>query len=335
MMQRATKLPECDWGLEYSQGPSASIAYVPRARALARLNTLEGMRQLASGDTQSAVNTWLAGVRFSQDLARGGPLIFALMSKAALLPNFRMLTGATANGKLNEAQKRQVTAVIRALPEDGLNWGTAWGYESATLEQFLHELQTAPNAGAAYEAVMGTPAPKQGLHPTVHDIQAYREYMLAVQSALREPPEKAKIRLDGLAQKRASLSEVERNITPDPQKSNHTRIDVMSARAELLQALAKMIHLRATVQGVVPLADYSGKVTPVDSDPRFVLTVRIESVDPAVGSFTVGAVVAFAIHSPALLFGEDPTKGEKYDFSLQREIKHGKTRLFGLKAEKV
>ena len=44
-MQRATKLPECDWGLEF--GPTASIAYVPRSRVLARLNTLYGMRQLA------------------------------------------------------------------------------------------------------------------------------------------------------------------------------------------------------------------------------------------------------------------------------------------------
>jgi hypothetical protein len=49
----------------------------------------------------------------------------------------------------------------------------------------------------------------------------------------------------------------------------------------------------------------------------------------------VGAVVAFAIHSPALLFGEDATKGKTYNFSLQREIKHGKTRYFGLKVEKV
>ena len=95
------------------------------------------------------------------------------------------------------------------------------------------------------------------------------------------------------------------------------------------------IHLRATVLNIVPLTDFSGKITQVHFDPRFALTVRIESVDPAVGSFTVGAVVAFAIHSPALLFGEDANKGEKYDFSLQREIKHGKTRFFGLKAEKV
>ena len=101
------------------------------------------------------------------------------------------------------------------------------------------------------------------------------------------------------------------------------------------QSTRDEIHLRATVRNIVPLTDFQGKITQVHFDPRFALTVRIESVDPAVGSFTVGAVVAFAIHSPALLFGEDANKGEKYDFSLQREIKHGKTRFFGLKAEKV
>ena len=101
------------------------------------------------------------------------------------------------------------------------------------------------------------------------------------------------------------------------------------------QSTGDEIHLRATVLNIVPLTDFSGKITQVHFDPRFALTVRIESVDPAVGSFTVGAVVAFAIHSPALLFGEDATKGKKYDFSLQREIMFGKTRFFGLKVEKV
>jgi hypothetical protein len=65
------------------------------------------------------------------------------------------------------------------------------------------------------------------------------------------------------------------------------------------------------------------------------LTVRIESVGPAATNFTVGAVVAFAIHSPSLLFGEEAKKGKTYEFSVQREIKHGKTRYFGLKVEKV
>ena len=93
------------------------------------------------------------------------------------------------------------------------------------------------------------------------------------------------------------------------------------------------IHMRATVQDVVLLTHFSGKVIPVDFDPRFALTVRIESVGPAATNFTVGAVVAFAIHSPSLLFGEEAKKGKTYDFSVQREIRHGKTRYFGLKVD--
>jgi len=238
MMQRAAKLPDCDWGLEYSRGPRASIAYAPRARALARLNTLEGMRQMAKGDSQSAVNTWLAGIRFSQDLAHGGPLIFALMAKSALLPDLRALGDAARNGQMSETQKEQVFTVVKALPEDGLDWGSAWGIESTTVEQLLHELQTAPDPSAAYTAIMGDPAPKQGLPPTSQDVQEYREYMLAVQAALREPPMKAKTRLDDLQRRKDSLGEVEQNAIPNPQKSNAARIEIMTARAELMQALA-------------------------------------------------------------------------------------------------
>ena len=150
-MQRATKLPECDWGIEYTQGISASIAYAPRARALSRLNTLEGMRQLAGGNTQAATDSWLAGVRFSQDLARGGSLIFALMAKNALLANLRPLTLAASNGQLTVAERQQVSATIRALPEDAFDWSASWGNESATLDHFLHELQSASDPRGLYQ----------------------------------------------------------------------------------------------------------------------------------------------------------------------------------------
>src|SRR5262249_14532457 len=53
--QRATKLPDCDWGLEYSRGPRASIAPVVKARVMARLNTLYGMQLAAKGETRRAV----------------------------------------------------------------------------------------------------------------------------------------------------------------------------------------------------------------------------------------------------------------------------------------
>jgi hypothetical protein len=239
IMQRATKLPDCDWGVEYEQGTKASIAYAPRARALSRLNTLEGMRQLASGNTQSATNTWLAGVRFSQDLARGGSLIFALMAKNALLANLRTLTLAAANGQFTVAERQQVAAAIRALPEDAFDWGSAWGIESATLDHFLHELQSASDPRALYQQSMGSSAPEKGLPPSAQDIHSFETYMRAVQFAFKEPPEKAKAGLEALNSKRAALTEIEQQMIPNAEKSNQARIDIAKARTELLQALTK------------------------------------------------------------------------------------------------
>jgi hypothetical protein len=237
-MQRATRLPECDWGLEYKRGAKASIAYAPRARALARLNTLEGMRQLARGDSESAVNTWLAGVRFSEDLARGGTLIFALMAKSALMPELRMLEQASGDGRLTEAQKARVLAAIRAIPEDGFDWGSAWGMETVTVEETLHEIRSASDPGAAYEAVMGKAVPKQGLALTADDLRKYGEYMKEVETALRQPPARAAIVLDGLQTKLHNLGEVEQNVTPTPQNVNAARTEVMTARADLLRRLS-------------------------------------------------------------------------------------------------
>jgi len=238
IMQRATKLSECDWGLEYGRGARASIAYAPRARALARLNTLAGMRQMAKGDSQSAVNTWLAGIRFSQDLVHGGTLIFALMAKATLLPNLRMLAGAARNGQLNEAEKTHVLASVRALPEDGFDWGAAWELESVTVEQTLEDLRRAPDPNASYQAMMGQTAPKQGLPPTIEDIEEYRHYAVAVQAALRRPPSEAKGVIDGLETQKSDLAIVEQNLTPNAQKVNRVREEVTTARADLLDVLS-------------------------------------------------------------------------------------------------
>ena len=237
MMQRATKLPECDWGLEYGRLWKASIAYAPRARALERLNTLEGMRQLAKGDSQSAVNTWLAGIRFSQDLTRGGSLIFALMAKSVLMPDLRLLAQAAHSGQLSEAEKREVLAAIRALPEDAFDWGAAWEIESVSTENILRELQTAREPAKVFEEIMGKPAPKEGLVPTAEDIRNFREYVAAVERSLREPPTKATGLIDSLQSRQNNLNEVEQRLIPNPRKTNAARVDIAGARADLLRAL--------------------------------------------------------------------------------------------------
>jgi len=72
----------------------------------------------------------------------------------------------------------------------------------------------------------------------MQEIQGYREYMLAVQAALREPPAKAKALLHGLEPKRPAFGEVEQNLIPSAQQINAARIELMRVRTELMQTLS-------------------------------------------------------------------------------------------------
>src|SRR5215470_6122122 len=96
------------------------------------------------------------------------------------------------------------------------------------------------------------------------------------------------------------------------------------------QSTEQEINLRATVQAITLLSSFSGTAIRVSGDPRFALTVRIESVVRAIDNLTKGSVTTFAIHSPSLLFDEEATIGKTYEFSLCREIEQGKVTYYGL-----
>jgi hypothetical protein len=237
IFQRATKLPDCDWGIEYSQGPRASIAFVPRARVLARLNTLQGIREMTKGQWQQAVDTWLSGIHFAQDLTKGGSLIFVLTASSALRQEMRVLTAEAKQGHLNNTQKKQLYGAVNALPADGFDWGRAWEMEEAAGEPFFEEMQHSQNPAALYESMMGEPAPKTCVPPGVRQLRAYHEYMSAVAATLRLPPATSKQRLAELDSEAKSVCEAIRRAVPNPQKVNDTRFEIMTVRQALLQAL--------------------------------------------------------------------------------------------------
>ena len=93
------------------------------------------------------------------------------------------------------------------------------------------------------------------------------------------------------------------------------------------------IHLRANMKAIVMLSHFSGTVIPVDFDPRYALTLQIESARPSVNGFRAGAVVTLAIHSPSELFQKQPRKGKTYNFSLSRTTENGKVRFYALQVE--
>jgi hypothetical protein len=219
-MQQATKLPVCNWGFDYRNGAAISPWFAVRARLLSRLNELQGIREMAHGDSRTAVDTWLAGVHFGQDMSRGGPVIAALIAHAIILDNLHLLRDSAQQGKLNEGQKTELSVVVKTIPEDGFDWGAAWGVEFAIGDQFLQKSRTA------------------GKPESDDKIRAYEEYMLAAQAVLRETPAEAKSRIADLESNLRRLGKVEQNLIPSLRGTNEARILVVTAHHELMQALS-------------------------------------------------------------------------------------------------
>jgi len=219
-MQRATKLPVCNWGFDYRNGAVFGPRFGMRVVLLSHLNKLQGMREMAHGDSRTAVDTWLAGVHFGQDVSRGGPVIAAMIAHAIILDNLNPLRDSAQQGKLNEEQKTELSVVVKAMPEDGFDWGAAWGVEFAIGDQFLQKSRT-------------TDKPESDAK-----IRAYEEYMLAAQALLREPPAEAKTRVDDLESKIQRLGKAEQNLIPSVRMTNEARIRLATVHQELMQALS-------------------------------------------------------------------------------------------------
>jgi len=238
MMQRASKLPDCDWGNDYSEGAQASIAYLPRGRVLARLNTLYGMRLAVKGDTEGAVETWLDGIRFSQDMAKGGTLIFALIGSTAMLSNLHALAQEAQSGKFDAAQKKRIESAMRAVPETGFDWGRAMRMEELVIEATVRHMSQAADPAAYYREVWGKPAPADFSVPTAADIAQFHRVMEAGEAAFELPPDAARAKLTAIEAEVRALQPILRETVPSYARENDVRFKVQAQRQELLQALA-------------------------------------------------------------------------------------------------
>jgi len=236
-MQRATKLPDCDWGLEYSQGPRASIAFMMKARALARLNTLYGLRQAAHGDLQGAAKSWMAGVKFSRDLAKGGTLIFVLVARSALLSNLSALRKAADQGLLNASTRKQAALELNALPETGFDWNDSWEMETFVIENGWSSILKAKDPREMYKAIVGEELSGNYELPTPADLAAFRKVMDEIATALNFSPDVARSRLEELRTREKALNPMLQKSIPNFEGVNGNRLEVQSARNVALRAL--------------------------------------------------------------------------------------------------
>jgi hypothetical protein len=234
-MQKGTSLPECRWGLDYERGAAMSLAHLPKARAMARLNALYGARQLAQGDTAGAVTTWLAGLRFAQHMGRDISLIGVLSAKPAFSTNLNLLAKAVAGGRLSSESLHQVKVQAGSLPADGLDWTRAVKFEAWADEQALKDLVEG-NFQEKYRAFFNH-APSAPA-PTESDIAGYRQLMKNITAAFDLPYEQTKAHLQQLEATRKALQPVVGEVLPNYTRLNENRHQVMLAIQSLEQALA-------------------------------------------------------------------------------------------------
>jgi len=166
MMQRASTLSWCDWGLEYELGHQTPIPHLAKGRVLGRLNGVAAARLESSGRLTQAVDVWLAGIRFSQHLARGGTLISLLSARLALSPALKSL--ARVAPQLDAASRKHIDAAVRAIPDAGFDWADAMKREADVLA-----------TAKRLDPTINAPMPSQArVDMTANDVRAERKAVL-------------------------------------------------------------------------------------------------------------------------------------------------------------
>ena len=238
-MQRATRLPECDWGLEYDLGPTMPIPPYAKARVLGNLNVLYGKRQAAHGDMKGAVETWLAGVRFAEQLPQGMSLIGVLVGKAVLLTHLRALDAAALHGGLDENARAEIAKTVRALPEYGFDWSEGWRFETYAMDIALKQMMASPDPKQWYTTIVGPAPPTPFVLPTAGDMNAMQKLMDDVVAAFHLPYPAAKVKIEAIVPRLGSANPLLNWIIPNPVRTNEARGEVQAARRKLLEDLGK------------------------------------------------------------------------------------------------
>src|SRR5215471_15990441 len=241
IMQRATALPSCDWGLEHELGSSTPIAHLAKARTLGRLMVLSGKRLAARGERTQAVDAWLAAIRFSQHIPQGGSLISALSAKRILEPGLRALNGDSVIPGLDAAGRKRVDAVVGSLPPAGLDWGAAIGYEEVSMDGTVTRLQTASDPRALFARLTGAPAPADFTVPSQPDVAAFHAFMTRVEEVFKMPPAQWRDSLVEVEKTRSSLHPLFRQftvMTPAVERGTNW-MEISSLRQSVLDAVRR------------------------------------------------------------------------------------------------
>jgi hypothetical protein len=222
-LRRASRGGFCDWGIDYELGPNAPIAHLPKARALARLNSAAAVQSISRGQADDAVMGWLVGMRFALHIESGGTLISTLSAWSALRSTWEGIEPFVAERRLTAAQRARLADAIRAMPETVFNWPGAVLNEARVLQS--------PAALAAAKSGPGAFTP-----PTAAETKRFLREIERVADALSRSPDQAAATIAAY-QAEGGIHRFYRDSMPSLSRMNETRREVKAARERMLALL--------------------------------------------------------------------------------------------------
>jgi hypothetical protein len=171
IMIRASSLPKCNWGLDYSFGPNEPVEYVRDALALGRLNVLYVLHLLNTGDKDAGVNAIVAGLRFSREVANDGTLFATLIASELISEHLRAADFALKLSSLSASQRSQLRNAVALLGSEGVEWRVAMDREfEVALTQFHGNAQASASIeriAAAYARALSDPSAVPALQDAI------------------------------------------------------------------------------------------------------------------------------------------------------------------------
>ena len=176
IMVRAAKLPECNWGLDYSLGGNEPVEYARNGLTLGGLNVLYALHLLHAGDKDAGVNALAAGLHFSRDLANGGTLFATLAADQLITEHLRAVVFAVRDSDLSAAQHTVLANAVTQLGPDGVDWRSAMDREfQVTRTHFAEDAQASAaiaRIDSAYVKAVNDPSALPALKETIRSAPA-------------------------------------------------------------------------------------------------------------------------------------------------------------------
>jgi len=234
---RGTQLPYCEWGIEWKLGPEAPIAYLPKARALARLNGLYVMRLASAGAYNQAVSANIAGIRFAVHLAQNASFVGTLTAKSALIPQLKLAAQLAASKRLSASDLTSLRKSLKELPEGGFDWSYAARVEGETLHSILLTMSQESDPKSFYVRWFGASSQPEFHAPSQKELHELDGATALYAKLLGMPPDTANAQLPVLQKQIAALDPVSRIGIANPARMIAARAEVIKAQHESAEVL--------------------------------------------------------------------------------------------------